>query len=316
MLMVIALGFLPANCGVRWREHGIPAAVSAKQNALCAGTESISSGARYASIPESDIDAADSPAASSRTPVSLCIWEGTRFHPADFRSSLKIRSNAKASGSGNTANAKFCPAKGFKAAINFSCCSGDRDRGSLSFARARAASEAAFSALAVRSFCFASSVSTRCCAAVASDASFSRPATRASALAARSCCFPNSILALVKSLSNLRNCSACRLLMMLLVTRTPKPDANVRNNRITAAQSNIVFSPSTVMREIPTDSSLALTLSYSNFILVFRLSTIPPSVPASVSRQELGLQSRELTRSASAWAHSQWAVHRRGILSC
>ena len=135
MLMVIALGALPTNCGVRWRSHGIPAAIGAEQNAVCAGTESLSSGAKYASIPESDIDAAASPAASRRTPPSLWIWEGTRFHPADFRSSFKTRSSAKGSGSGNTANAKSCPAKGLKTAINLSCCSGDREHGSLNLAR-------------------------------------------------------------------------------------------------------------------------------------------------------------------------------------
>ena len=235
------MGTLPANCGVRWRSHEIPAAISAEQHAVCAGADSVSSGAKYASIPESDIDAADSPAASSKTPPSFCIWEGTRFHPADFRSSFKTRSSAKGSGSGNTANAKFCPAKGFKAEINFCCSSGNMDRGCLNLARARAASEAAFSALAVRSFCFASSVSTRCCAVLASAASFCKPATFPLSFAARSCCFPNSVLASVKSLSNCLSRSAWRALSRLDVISTPAPDRKVNPSRITPVISNAVF---------------------------------------------------------------------------
>src|SRR5436853_1222299 len=161
MLMVIALGVLPASCGVRWRSQEIPAAIRPEQNAIWAATDSVSSGARYAAIPESDIDAADSPSASINTPPeSLWICEGTRFQPADFKTSFKTRSSVRGSGSGNTANAKFCPAKGFNAVLNSACCFGDRERGCLNFSKASAASEAAFSAVAVRSFCLESSVST------------------------------------------------------------------------------------------------------------------------------------------------------------
>jgi hypothetical protein len=114
-------------------------------------TDSMSSGAMYAVTPESNIVAADSPAASVKTPPCLSICDGTRFQPADSNSPSKSLANASGSGSGKTAKAKFCPAKDFVSAINLSCCSGDRDRGSLNLARASAASEAAFSALAARS---------------------------------------------------------------------------------------------------------------------------------------------------------------------
>jgi hypothetical protein len=192
-LMVIALGVFPANCGVRWFSQWMPAATSAAQKACCADTDSLSSGAIYASIPESDMVAAVSPAASTRTPPVLSICDGTLFHPDDFNSESSSLSKASGSGSGKTAKAKFCPAKCFVSAISLSCCSRDRKRGCLNLARARAASEAALSALAVRSFCFASSVSTRCWAAFASDASFSRPATRISECAARSPVTANSL---------------------------------------------------------------------------------------------------------------------------
>lgn len=154
--MVIAIGVFPANCGVRWVSHWIPAAIRAEQKAICAGTDSWSSGPIYAVIPESDIVAAVSPATSITTPPTLSICDGTRFHPVAFKIVSKTMSSANGSGSEKTAPAKFWPAKGFKAAINLSCCSGDRDRGCLNLARARAASEAAFSALAVRSSCLAS----------------------------------------------------------------------------------------------------------------------------------------------------------------
>ena len=85
-----------------------------------------------------------------------------RKYSADwyFKTSFKTRSSVRGSGSGNTANAKFCPAKGFNAVLNSACCFGDRERGCLNFSKASAASEAAFSAVAVRSFCLESSVST------------------------------------------------------------------------------------------------------------------------------------------------------------
>jgi len=105
----------------------------------------------------------------------------------------------------------------------------------LSFRRIKSAS-----AVAAIAFCVLSSVSI--------------PTSFASASAARSCCLANSDLAVVRSLSNCRSWPSCRLLMMLPVTRTPKPAANVRNKRITAAQSNIVFRPSTPIREILADS--------------------------------------------------------------
>ena len=180
MLIVMALGVFPVNWGVLCVSQWIPASLSAEQIAICAGTDSTSSGAIYASIPESDTSAADSPAASTLTPPSLSICDGTRFHPADFKVASNILRNANGSGSGKTAKAKFCPAKGFKTAINLFCCSDDKDRGCLNLARARAASEAAFSAFAVRSFCLASSVSTRCCAVFASDALFSRSTRKTS----------------------------------------------------------------------------------------------------------------------------------------
>ncbi len=147
--------------------------MTAEQKAACAGTDSMSSGAIYAVIPESNIVAADSPATSTKTPPGLSICDGTRFHSADLKLASNTVSNANGSGSGYTAQAKFCPAKGSKATLNLSCCSGDKDRGCLNLARARAASEAAFSALAVRSFCLANSVSTPCCAVLAFAASFS-----------------------------------------------------------------------------------------------------------------------------------------------
>jgi hypothetical protein len=154
MLIVIAKGAFPASCGVRCVSQWIPAATSAEQKADCAGTDAMSSGAIYASIPESNIVAAVSPAASTLTPPALSICDGTRFHPADFASVSNSLSSANGSGSGNTAKAKFCPAKGFKTAINLFCCSGDRVRGSLNFTRASAASEAdccAFASLILES---------------------------------------------------------------------------------------------------------------------------------------------------------------------
>jgi len=100
-----------------------------------------------------------------------------------------------ASESWKTARAKFWPTNGFNADFRLSCCSAERDRGFLNFSRARAASEAAFSALAVRSFCLANSVSTRSCTAFASDASFSSPATFPAAMSLRSRCSSSFISA-------------------------------------------------------------------------------------------------------------------------
>ncbi len=62
-----------------------------------------------------------------------------------------------------------------------------------------------------------------------------------SALAARSCCFPSSVLASVRALSNWRNCADWRWLMIFPVTRTPTPAANVINRRITANQIEYRF---------------------------------------------------------------------------
>ncbi len=151
-LIVMALGVFPDNCGVRWVSQAIEAALSAEQRAICAGTDSLSSGAIYRSIPESDIVAADSPAALTITPPVLCICEATLFHPDDFKSESKSLSSANGSGSENTPKAKFCPANGFDAAINLSCCSGDNVLGSLNFFRASCASFARAFASAARSF--------------------------------------------------------------------------------------------------------------------------------------------------------------------
>ncbi len=53
-----------------------------------------------------------------------------------------------------------------------------------------------------------------------------------------------------RSVSNCLICSDCRLLMTLPVTRMPTPATIVRNPRIRALQSNIVFSSSTVIDEV------------------------------------------------------------------
>jgi len=75
-----------------------------------------------------------------------------------------------------------------------------------------------------------------CCFAIsdlAFAASVSSPATRASACAVRSCCFPSSLLASVSCLSKLRNCTAWRALMRVLVITTPAPNTKVRNSSST-----------------------------------------------------------------------------------
>jgi hypothetical protein len=136
------------------------------------------------------------------------------------------------------------PAKKDNSPIIAFCAPAEITRGALKLASAKAASEAAFSALAVRSLCFASSVSTRCCAVFASAASFCNPATLPLSFAARSCCCPNSVLAPVKSLSNCRSRSAWRALSRLDVMSTPAPDRKVNPSRITPAISNAVFQDS------------------------------------------------------------------------
>ena len=78
----------------------MPAALSSEQKAICADTDSVSSGAMYASIPESNIVAADAPAISTSTPPVLSICDGIRFQPADFKTTSKTLSNANGSGSG------------------------------------------------------------------------------------------------------------------------------------------------------------------------------------------------------------------------
>src|ERR1019366_6335449 len=95
-----------------------------------------------------------------------------------------------------------------------------------------------FSAIAALVCCFAISVS-------AFATSVSRPATLASAFAARSCCLPSSVLALVMSPSNCRSCLAWRSLMTLPVINTPAPARNVRNSKTTAAMSKNDFRDST-----------------------------------------------------------------------
>jgi hypothetical protein len=161
-------------------------------------------------------------------------------HPASLNIGISWRKKEKPSSAPPMVQPTLMVAWGnfLSAATNSFACSSVNLRGLMR----SWSSNSLRSAVAALVSCFAISV-------FAFTASCSRPATRASAFAARSCCVAREDLAAVRSLSNWRSCCCWRLLITLPVIRTPALAANVRINRITAVQSNTIFSPSTVIDE-------------------------------------------------------------------
>jgi len=90
---------------------------------------------------------------------------------------------------------------------------------------------------------------------------FLSSATSCSALAARPCCFASSVLASVKSLSNVRNLSTWKSFTRLPKYQNPNPAANVNPNNTTPNPSKIDFQNSADSGDINRTAERFVTLS-------------------------------------------------------
>lgn len=191
---------------------------------------------------------------SSLTPVSGSGFNPDTPHPAPFGPSQYPSWDAKVLASSSFGSYQIstvpfgCP---FSSSRNFL---ESIRRGLTLFATKstyllRANSESAASFWAT-----AKSLSTRCCAALASDAAVWSPATFPSATEARSFCFSNSVRASVSFLSKSLNSAAWRSFIRFVVITTPPPKINVRKSSITPPYSKIDFHNSNDIRAIPNRS--------------------------------------------------------------
>ncbi len=165
------------------------------------------------------------PAAGSRPKL------GT-VQPASFRTSLNDCANAHDSSEFIGHPISIAPLWGLslKSLTSSWRCSAVRLRGLI---RSRSSSKS-FSAWAALICCLAISD-------LASAAAVSRPATRASAFAARSCCLLNSVFAAVRPSSNWRSCAAWRLLRIFPAISAAEPATKVTPTATIPTISNNSF---------------------------------------------------------------------------
>jgi len=170
------------------------------------------------------------PLSGAKASCIFCSWNGEIIRSAK-RASICNRAN------------RSCSAMRFaSAARSLAWAISRRNPSAFAFASAECCSARARLSWALLARSFALAIARR-----NPSVFVATPCNAVSAAAALSCCLPKFVLASVKSLSNWRNCSPCRLLMISPVKNIPVANAAVTNNRTRVPISNTVFQDSTVI---------------------------------------------------------------------